>query len=68
MMMKTCVTTSADNKALTGAIQQTGSVHIHGGSSEAEIISSFLLTSARYLGIDTGYCQQITQNPPGGEI
>ena len=56
-MLKTYLTASATSRVLLDALQHADTAHKNGICSEKEILSDFLLTSARYLGVDVDHCQ-----------
>jgi hypothetical protein len=56
-MLKTYVTASSEGKVLLDALQHADTAHKNGICSEKEILTDFLLTSARYLGVDVDRCQ-----------
>ena len=56
-MLKTYVTTSSGSKVLVDAFKHADTAHKNGICSEKEILTDFLLTSARYLGVDVDQCQ-----------
>ena len=56
-MLKTYVTTSSGSKILVDAFKHADTAHKNGTCSEKDILTDFLLTSARYLGVDIDYYQ-----------